>query len=73
VSITPKIIPEVMCPCGRTMMPWSTWLCRICYLEKEIGYALSELERGGNAPGYDPPKTWHELGLSRLRKLIGVT
>lgn len=27
-----------------------TWLCRCCYLEKEIGYALSELERGGDWP-----------------------
>jgi hypothetical protein len=39
-----------------------TWLCRCCYLEKEIGYALSELGRGGE---------WPATGLRRLEKLIG--
>lgn len=37
------------------------WLCRICYLEKEIGYALSELHRGGD---------WPSAGIRRLEKLI---
>lgn len=49
-----------LCPCGRMGKPMAIWLCRLCYLEKEIGYALSELERGGG---------WPEVGLRRLRKL----
>ncbi len=44
-----------------------TWLCRICYLEKEIGYALSEMERDGEAWA---AHSWHDAGLQRLRKLI---
>ncbi len=39
------------------------WLCRLCYLEKEIRYAVRELKRGGE--GYD----WHAAGLARLGKL----
>jgi len=55
------------CPCGRMgKSPW-TWLCRICHLEKEIGYALSELERDGEAWA---GRSWHEFGVERLRKLI---
>jgi len=49
------------CPCGRMNKPAALWLCRICYLEKEIMYALSELERGGD---------WPEAGMRRLRKLV---
>lgn len=64
----PKVIQEELCPCGR-MFKGMSWLCTLCYVQKEIGYALSELTRGGNMPGYDPPKTWHEYGLSRLQKL----
>jgi hypothetical protein len=41
-------------------------LCRAAYLEKEIGYARSELERDGEAwPGL----SWHAYGLMRLEKL----
>lgn len=55
------------CPCGRMNKSAWTWLCRICYLEKEVRYALSELERGGEArPGY----SWHDAGLRRLGELI---
>ena len=56
------------CPCGR-MDRGMSWLCQLCYMQKEIGYALSELTRGGNLPSYDPPKSWHERGLERLDKL----
>jgi len=50
------------CPCGRMNKSPALWLCRCCYLEKEIRYALSELERGGD---------WPDAGLQRLRKLTG--
>ena len=57
------------CPCGRMNRYKALWLCRCCYLEKEIRYALSELERGGEAwPGY----TWAQFGMSRLDKLVTV-
>jgi len=56
---TPGMEP---CPCGRMDKYAMTWLCRCCYLEKEIGYALSELGRGGE---------WPATGLRRLEKLIG--
>jgi hypothetical protein len=47
-------------------IPRFSWLCRLCYLQKEIGYALSELERGGDAwPGL----SWHDAGIQRLEKL----
>lgn len=49
------------CPCGRMLKPAMLWLCRCCYLEKEIGYAISELERGGAAGAG---------GMGRLRKLV---
>lgn len=55
------------CPCGRPELGQhekyaAQWLCRAGYLEKEIGYALSELERGGD---------WPAAGLRRLEKLVG--
>ena len=34
------------CPCGRMDKPAMLWLCRCCFLEKEIRYAVSEMERG---------------------------
>jgi hypothetical protein len=49
------------CPCGRMDKPVALWCCRCCYLEKEIGYALSELGRAGE---------WPQSGLARLRKLV---
>lgn len=48
------------CPCGRMDKPAGLWLCRCCYLEKEIHYAISELERRGD---------WPAAGMRRLRKL----
>ena len=51
------------CPCGRMDKSPALWLCRLCYLEKEIRYAVRELKRGGE--GYD----WHAAGLARLGKL----
>ncbi len=54
------------CPCGRLELVNFQWMCTICYLQKEIGYALSELERDGDAWA---GRTWHESGLRRLRKL----
>jgi hypothetical protein len=59
------------CPCGRPELGrhekyTASWLCRAAYLEKEIGYARSELERDGEAwPGL----SWHAYGLMRLEKL----
>lgn len=54
------------CPCGRPELGQhqkyrAQWLCRAGYLEKEIGYALSELGRGGG---------WPAAGLRRLERLI---
>jgi hypothetical protein len=63
-----RIIEEDMCPCGRMFKPAALWLCRACYLEKEIRYAISELERGGDAW---QGRTWHDAGLERLKKLTG--
>lgn len=57
-----------MCACGRMELSWG-WLCTICYLQKEIGYVLSELERHGDAW---EGKSWHEYGLERLRGLLNV-
>jgi hypothetical protein len=54
------------CACGRMEIPRFSWLCRLCYLQKEIGYALSELERDGEAW---PGRSWHDAGLARLEKL----
>ena len=56
------------CPCGRPDLgshekPTASWLCRAAYLEKEIGYALSELGRGGE---------WPAAGMQRLEKLAGT-
>jgi hypothetical protein len=53
------------CPCerpelGRHEKPRAAWLCRAAYLEKEIGYAISELGRGGE---------WPAAGMQRLEKL----
>lgn len=65
----PAVLQEELCPCGRMMKLAATWLCTLCYVQKEIGYALSELERGGEAwPGH----TWHDAGLERLQKLAGM-
>lgn len=52
------------CPCerpelGRHEKHRAAWLCRAAYLEKEIGYALSELERPGAYPA----------GIQRLERL----
>jgi hypothetical protein len=45
------------------------WLCALCYIQKEIGYALSELERGGDAwEGH----SWREAGLARLERLAAM-
>jgi hypothetical protein len=66
---TPRVIQEDMCPCGRMMKPAALWLCRCCYLEKEIGYAISELERGGEAW---EGRTWDSAGMGRLRKLVSL-
>jgi hypothetical protein len=60
------------CPCGRPELgrhekPAISWLCRAGYLEKEIGYTISELERPGEAW---PGQPWHASGLARLEKLI---
>lgn len=49
-----------ICPCGRMGKPVMLWLCRCCYLEKEIRHAISELERGGD---------WPRAGMARLKKL----
>lgn len=58
-----------MCACGRMEIPRWSWLCRLCYLQKEIGYALSELERRGEAwPGH----SWHDAGMERLEKLAAM-
>lgn len=53
------------CPCerpelGRHEKHRAAWLCRVAYLEKEIGYAISELERGGE---------WPAAGMQRLERL----
>jgi hypothetical protein len=58
------------CPCNRMDKPAALWLCRCCYLEKEIGYALSELMRDGDAW---PGQTWAQFGLSRLKRLTEST
>lgn len=58
-----------LCPCGRMDKPKMLWLCRCCYLEKEIRYALSELERPGDAWR---GQSWRAAGLARLEKLIMV-
>jgi hypothetical protein len=56
------------CPCGRPELGrhekyQALWICRAGYLEKEIGYALSELERGGG---------WPAAGKRRLERLIAA-
>jgi hypothetical protein len=56
---------SVPCPCGRMEMSSLTWLCRLCYMEKELNYAIGELERG--------TEMWREAALSRLRKIAGMT
>ena len=53
-------LPTDQCPCGRMDKPAALWLCRCCYLEKEIHYAVTELERGGDRPA---------AGMRRLHKL----
>lgn len=58
----------MLCPCGRMNRNLS-WMCSLCYLQKEIGYALSEIERGGDAwEGL----SWHDAGIQRLQKLLDV-
>lgn len=59
------------CPCGRADLgqhekSQAMWLCRAAYMEKEIRYALSELERPGDAW---PGQSWYAYGLARLEKL----
>ena len=62
-------LPGELCPCGRMNMHPARWLCALCYIQKEIGYALSELERDGDAwEGH----SWREAGLARLEKLAGM-
>lgn len=61
------------CPCGRPQLgvhekPVYLWLCRYGYLEKEIGYAISELER---APDEVNGHDWAACGMRRLRGLVG--
>lgn len=60
------MIQPFMCPCGRGL-PVLSWCCQICYLEKEIRYALSELSREGDAW---EGKTWREFGVQRLEGLV---
>ena len=60
------------CPCGRPDLGQhekhqATWLCRAAYMEKEIRYALSELDRPGDAWR---GQSWRALGLARLEKLV---
>jgi hypothetical protein len=58
-----------LCPCSRMPKLEGSWLCRLCYIQKEIGYALSELDRGGDAW---PGTSWHAYGLERLERLAAI-
>jgi hypothetical protein len=49
------------CLCGRMDKLVVALMCRCCYLEKEIRYAISELERD---------QDWPAHGLARLKGLV---
>jgi len=61
------VVSTDTCACGRMDKPIEMWLCRACFLEKEIRYALSELDRPG---GPWDGESWADMARWRLRRLV---